>query len=215
MNDDAEFIRAALGRRFARVAIPACPNAVWHATATATAARSRILPRRFAYAAALLVVVAFAGLAAQASNIVKLTYANLISPFFVSSKPLMPGIHPADRLALAEAQRRMPFPIVVPTGLPAGTRFLYAHVISEHPTPRVALTYEAHVAKRYYRISVNESTFPVGSRLAHFKVQILGRGTKEWTLPIRRWKHGALVMDLFAWGLPSEMSDEIVRANAR
>ncbi len=46
--------------------------------------------------------------------------------FFVSSKPLMPGIHAADRLTLAEAQRRISFPIVVPTGLPEGTRFQYA-----------------------------------------------------------------------------------------
>jgi hypothetical protein len=161
----------------------------------------------------LLVVVAVAGLAAQASDMIKLSYANLMAPFFGSSTPLMPGIHRADRLTIAEAQRRMPFSIVVPTGLPARTRFLYAHVISEQPTPRVALTYEAHVASRYYRISVDESTAAIGPPLAHFEVRTRGGDRKVWTLPVRRWKHGAVVMDLFVWGLPAEMSDQIVRAN--
>jgi hypothetical protein len=86
-------------------------------------------------------------------------------------------------------------------------------VISEHPTPRVALTYEAHIASRYYRISISESTVAVGPPLARFNVQIRGRGTQKGTLPVRRWKHGGVVMDLFAWGLPTDMSDHIVRAN--
>jgi hypothetical protein len=217
MNDDAELIRAALDRRFARVAIPACPEAAWRAMATqpATNVRPRGLSRRFAYGAAALVAVAIAGLTAQASTAIKQSYANLIGPrfLFVSTKPLVPMIHAADRLTIAEAQRRMPFPIVVPTGLPAHTRFVYAHVLSEHPIPRVALTYEAHVASRYYRIAISESTTAIGPPLAHFEVRTLGRGTKKWTLPMRRWKHGAVVMDLAAWGLPDKMSDDLVRAN--
>lgn len=136
-----------------------------------------------------------------------------MAPFFVSSKPLMPGIRRADRLTIADAQGHIPFPIVVPAGLPAGTRFLYAHVIGEQPTPRVALTYEARVASRYYRISISESNVAVGPPLAHFEVRTRGGTTKAWTLPVRRWKHGAVVMDLFAPGLPAGMSNQIVRAN--
>jgi hypothetical protein len=186
------------------MAVPAWPEGAWNATATEplTNVRPKGFSRRFAYATALLGAVAIAGLTAQASTFIKASYANLIGPrfLFVSSKPLTPMIHAADRLTIAEVQRRMPFSIVVPTGLPANTRFLYAHVLSEHPIPRIALSYEAHRGNRYYRIAISESTVAVGPAAAHFELRTLGGSTKKWTLPMRRWKHGGVVMDLAAWG---------------
>jgi hypothetical protein len=216
MNNDAELIRAALDRRFSRVAVPACPAGARSATATDPVNVPRSgFSRRFAYAAAVLVAVGIVGLTAQASTVIQQSYAKLVGPMFlyVSSKPLTPMIHAADRLTIAEAQRRMPFPIVVPTGLPPGTRFQYAHVVSEQPIPRVALNYEAHIAKRYYRINVNETTVAVGPPVAHFEFRNAEGVTKKSTLPLRRWKHGNVVMELLAWGLPAAMSDRIVRAN--
>lgn len=217
MNNDAELIRAALERRFGRVAIPACPQGAWRATAAepATKVRPRGLSRRFAYGMVVLVAVAISALTAQASNVIKLGYATLVGPLFVSSKPLLPMIHAADRLTIAQAQRRMPFSIVEPVGLPAHTRFLYAAVVSEQPIPRVALSYEAHVASRYYRISISESTVAIGPPVAHFEVRTREGGTKTWTVPMRRWKHGAVIMDLFDQGLPAGMSDQIARANTQ
>jgi hypothetical protein len=218
MNDDAHLIRAALGRRFARAVVPACPTGAWRATVTEPGAlrrRGRAF-RRFAYGAALLAVIAIAGLTAQASDTIKLSYASLMGRFFASSTPLAPRIHRADRLTIAQAQRRMPFTIVVPSGLPAGTRFLYAHVISEHPTPRVALSYEAALSGRYYWISIGESTRAVDQTRTHLEVRTRDGAKKVWTLPpARRWKHGGVVMDLFAPGLPPEMTEHIVRASTK
>jgi hypothetical protein len=213
MTDDAQLIKAALDRRFSRADTPACPDGAFRAATTTpgATARPRSLSRRFAYAAALLGVVAIGGLAAQASSSGKLHDLPFMT-LFVSSKPLQPMIHRADRLTVAEAQRRMPFEIVIPAGLPAGTKFLYAHVISEHPIPHVALTYQAHIANRYYRIAVSESTAAIGPPRTHFEVRSPS-GTKAWDLPVRRWKHGDIVMQLPGWGLPAEMSDRIVRAN--
>ena len=214
MNDDAQLIKAALDRRFARAGTPACPDGAWHAATAhaATVVRRTGVPRNFAYAAALLAVVTVAGLAAQASSTVQQGYLRLMAPF-ASSKPLQPIVHRADRLTIAQAQRRMPFAIVVPAGLPANTRLLYAHVVSEKPVPRVALFYEAHVGSRYYRININETTVAAGAPVAHFKWLTRGHGTNEWTLPLRRWKHGAVVMEFLNPELPAAMSDEIVRAN--
>ena len=125
--NEAQLIKAALDRRFERAATPPCPDGAWLATPPAPAriARPRDVSRRFAYAAALLAVVGIGGLAAQAASSDKLHDLPFMR-FFVSSKPLMPGIHATDRLTIAEAQRRISFPIVVPTGLPEGTRFQYA-----------------------------------------------------------------------------------------
>jgi hypothetical protein len=214
MNDDAQHIKAALDRRFARAATPPCPDGAWRA---APAQRATIVPARrrsrgFAYAAALLGVVAIGGLAAQASSSGKL-YEMPFMRAFVSSKPLQPMIHRADRLTIAQAQRRTPFTIVELTGLPAGSRFVYA-AVSEQPHPRVALTYEAHIASKYYRIAVNESTVAAGPPVAHFEVRSSHGATKKWDLPLRRFKHGAVVMDLFTYGLPDDLSDRIVRSSA-
>ncbi|MEA2720975.1 MAG: hypothetical protein QOJ39_2839 [Candidatus Eremiobacteraeota bacterium] len=214
MNNDGQLIKAALDRRFARAGMPPCPDAAW-ALSDVTAkrvtnARSTSGPRRFAYAAALLAVVAVAGLAAQASDPVKQGYMRFL---FVSSRPLQPLIHAADRLSIAQAQARMPFQIVVPAGLPAGTRLQYAHVVSEKPVPRVALRYEAHLGGRYYAISINESTVALGPPVAHFEGRSLGHPSRKWTLPMYRWKHGDVVMELLAPELPAAMTDEIVRAN--
>jgi hypothetical protein len=214
MNDDARLIKAALDRRFARVATPPCPDGAWRATPAAPAmiARPRGISRGFAYAAALLAVVGIGGLAAQAANSDKL-HGLPFMRFFVSSQPLMPGIHAADRLTIAEAQRRIPFPIVVPTGLPEGTRFQYAHVIRDQPNPLVGLTYQAHIANKYYRIAFNESTVSAGPPSVHVQVRSSGHGTKSWDFPVRQFKHGDVFMDLLAFGLPEAMSDRIVRAN--
>jgi hypothetical protein len=215
MNDDAQLIKAALDRRFARAATPPCPESAWHATTTAptTTARPRSLPRGFAYAAALLVVVAIGGLAAQAASSIK-SGAAPFKWFSVSSKPLMPTIHAADRLTIAQAQRRISFPIVVPAGLPAGSRLLYAHVVSENPIPLLQLRYEAHIGSRYYDISIHESTSPpAGPPVAHFQLRNPGHGTKTWNAPLRRWKHGDVFMDIFPTVLPAGMTDRIVRAN--
>jgi hypothetical protein len=213
MNDDAQLIQAALDRRFERAGTPACPDAAWHPASSVPAAiaRPRRASRRFAYAAALLAVVAIGGLGAQAATSGKLPDM----PFrwaFVSSKPLQPMIHAADRLTIAEAQRRMPFPIVVPGGLPPGSELLYAHVI-EQPAPHVVLNYQAHFGGKYYRVSVSESTVPIGLPVAHFEYRSPGHATKKWTLPVRRWKHGDVVMELHAWGLPDAMGERIARAN--
>lgn len=213
MNDDARLITAALDRRFSRAGTPACPEAAWHPAATerATIARPSSMPRRFAYAAALVAGVAAAGLAAQASGGVNI--GNL--PFWthVSSKPLTRIIHQADQLTIAEAQRRMPFTIVEPKGLPASTRLLYAHVVSESPIHRVALRYEAHIGSKYYDITFNESTKAVGPPVAHFTLMNAKHVTKTWTAPLRRWKQGGVVMEMHAWGLPAALSEKIVQAN--
>jgi|ERR1700736_263800 len=212
MNDDAQLIKAALDRRFERAGTPPCPRgALLVATAVpATIERPRRLSPGFAYAAALLAVIGIGGLGAQAATSGKLHDLPFMGAF-VSSKPLQPMIHKADRLTIAEAQRRIPFSIVEPTGLPAGTRFLYAAVI-EQPAPRVALSYEAHLGSKYYRISLSESTVE-GPAVARFEARLAGHGVKKWTLPRRRFKHGDIFMDLFAFGLPDDLSARIVREN--
>jgi hypothetical protein len=215
MNDDAQLIKAALHRRFAGATAPPCPEGAWHATSTEpeTPARPRRFSRGFAYAAALAGVVAIGGLAAQAASSIKAGDATFMRWYSVSTRPLMPTIHAADRLTIAEAQRRMPFSIVVPKGLPAGTRLLYAHVVSEKPNPRVQLRYEAHIGSKYYDININELTRAVGPPIAHIQILRAGHGTKSWGLPLRRWKHGAVVMEMFPNGLPAGMAERIVRAN--
>lgn len=222
MNDDARLIKAALGRRFERAGTPPCPDGAWRATATApaTIVRRNGIVRGLAYAAALAGVISIGGLAAQASGSVDFREMPVLR-LFVSSKPLPPLIHRADRLTVAEAQRRMPFAIVMPTGLPAGAHLRYAHVLSEAPTPRVALAYEAKIANTYYMVNVTESTGadaiePVRVRSGgpHFTYRPGGHAPKTWDLPVvRRWKHGDIAMSLFAPGLPAAMSDRIVRAN--
>jgi hypothetical protein len=106
--------------------------------------------------------------------------------------------------------------IVVPTGLPAGTHLRYASVVlSEAPAPRVVLAYEAKIANKYYMINVTESTGNPGPPVVHMEVQRAGHALQKWDVPVRRWKHGDVVMDLFAPGLPAAMSDSIVRSNTR
>ncbi len=220
MNNDAQRIRAALDRRFARAVAPECPAAAWQPTgpAPATIGRRTGLPRRGTYAAALLVAVAVGGLAAQAQPAINRAIAKF---GFVSSKPIQPMIHQADRLTIAEAQRSIAFTIVEPKGLPAGTQFLYAHTIND----RVVLTYQAHLGGKYYRIAITESTRPAGPPIAHAAVKFEylrtadGRiepgGVTEWTLPLRRWKHGDVTMDMLDPGFPGGVTDRIVRANTQ
>ena len=211
MNDDAQLIKAALRRRFERADTPPCPQGAWRATATAraTTLRANGVVRGLAYAAALVGAVSIGGLAAQASGSVNFRDMPVLR-LWASTKPLPPLIHRADRLTVAEAQRRMPFSIVMPTGLPAGTHLRYAHVISDH---RVALAYEAKIAAMYYMINVSEATGDVGPPFAHMEIRRPGHPTKSWNEPVRRWKHGNVVMELFAPGLPAPMKDRIVRSN--
>lgn len=214
MNDDAQLITAALDRRFSRAGVPPCPDGAWRTAtrAPATTAPPRRFSRGAAYATALLGVVAIGGLAAQAASNGNLSNTPFLR-MFVSSAPLQPIIHRADRLTIAEAQRRMPFAIVIPKGLPTGSTFLYAHVTKEQPTPQVALNYQAHIESRYYRIAISESTVAIGPAVAHLEFRSREGTAKVWNLPLRRWKHGDLVMEMFAVGLPSTMGDRIVREN--
>ncbi len=146
---------------------------------------------------------------------IRLGYVKLITQFSVSTTTLTPGIHKADRLTIAQAQQRMPFAIVVPQALPADTRLMYAHVVSERPIARVNLSYEAHIAGEHYRISIDESTVAVGPPVVHFSFGTREGADEQVTEPLRRWKHGTVVMEMVALGLPQTLADRIVRANTR
>jgi hypothetical protein len=216
MTSDSELIKAALAQRFARAGMPNCPERAWQIDATVTSRKVslRVRSHRLAYAALFVAVAAIGGIGAQAANAVRESYEHVMAPVFASDEPLKPLIHAADRLTMAQAQRRMPFTIVDPAGLPDHTRFMYAHVLSEASAARVALNYETHYGTKYYRVSIEESTAVSEPPVAHFNVLFLGH-TIDWTLPKIRWKHGSVTMDLFDWQLPHEMNDRIVRANTR
>jgi hypothetical protein len=214
--NESQTITAAIERRFSRAAIPDVPRGPWSAP-TAPSVRPYAAPR-FVYAAAVLGMLVTAGMAAQASGALPAAYARLVMSWSGSSKPLPPLVHPADRLTMAQTQQQMPFTIVVPAGLPAQTTLQYAHVISRQP-PRVALNYQAVIGGRYYRIIVNEATAADGPPVAHFSVMFKakdGRVRNEtFTRPLRRWKHGAVVMEMLPDGLPPAVVDRIVRENTR
>jgi hypothetical protein len=213
--NESELITAALARRFSRAAVPDVPPGPWRAE-PAPPVRPHAPSRRFAYASAVLGVLVAAGVAAQASGTLSATYARLML-WNGSTKPLPPLVHRADRLTIAQAQQRMPFTIVVPAGLPPQTTLQYAHVISEHPVPRVALMYQAEIGGRYYRININETTAVSGPPVAHFEAIFVGKdGQKRHEVsnaPLRRWKHGAVYMEMIPMGLPAGVADRIVRAN--
>lgn len=214
MNEH-QLIEAALQRRFARAVVPECPPGPWGLT-TAVPVRPRLWSRGFAYACAALVILISAGVAGQASGALRAGYAHLFL-FQGSSKPIPPLIHRADRLTIAQAQQRIPFAIVVPVGLPPLTIFQYAHVVSERPIPRVDLVYQTQISDRYYRININEATAVSGPPIVHaeaiFKAKD-GRTHREaWAIPLRRWKHGDLIMEMVPQGLPAAVVDRIVREN--
>lgn len=156
------------------------------------------------------------GVVAQASGVLRAGYAHLFI-FQGSSKPLPPLIHRADRLTIAQAQERVPFAIVVPAGLPPHTILQYAAVGSEHPVPRVVLNYQTQIGGRYYRTIIVETTTVSGPPVAHFDVIRKGKDGRlrheTWTLPLRRWKHGDVIMEMLPQGLPATMIDRIVREN--
>lgn len=215
--NERQIIEEALQRRFARAAVPECPRGPW-GPATASAFRPRPRSRGFAYAGAVLVLLVGAGVAAQASGALRAGYAHLLW-FQGSSKPVPPLIHRADRLTIAQAQQHMPFAIVVPAGLPAHTTLQYAHVVSEHPVPRVALMYQMQRGGRYYLININETTAVSGPPVTHFEALSKGKDGRThdstWTLPLRRWKHGDVIMEMLPQGLPPTVVDRIVRENTR
>jgi hypothetical protein len=210
MNED-NIIEAALQRRFSRAVVPECPDGPWRPAARVRAYKRS---RGFAYACAALVVFVSAGLAGQAAGVLP----GGVARFFQGSvKPLPPLVHRADRLTIAQAQQHMPFTIVVPAGLPPNTMFQYAHVVSEHPVPRVALLYQTQIDGRYYRININETTAASGPPVAHFEALSKGNDGRlhdhRWTLPLRRWKHGNIFMETLPQGIPPSMVDRIVREN--
>ena len=214
MNEH-QIIEAALQRRFARAAVPECPQGPW-SPATPAPRRPQLQSRRFAYAGAMLATLVSAGLAAQASGALRAGYAHL-GIFQGSSKPLPPLIHRADRFTMAQAQQHLPFTIVAPAGLPPNTTFQYAHVVSEHPIAGVALMYQTKIGGKYYWININETTAVSGPPLAHFEVESKGKDGRThrytWTVPTRRWKHGDVIMEMLPLGLPAATVDRIVREN--
>jgi hypothetical protein len=217
--NEGQIIEAALRRRFARAAVPECPQGPWSPT-TAAPVRPHHRSRGFAYAIAVLGVLVSAGVAAQASGVLRAGYAHLFT-FQGSTKPLPPLTHRADRLTIAQAQQHMPFAIVVPAGLPPHTILQYAGVGSAafpgSPIPRVALNYQSQIGGRYYRIIIIETTVVSGLPVAHFEA--IGKGKdgrlrrETWTVPLRRWKHGDVIMTMLAPGIPATMIDRIVREN--
>ncbi|HEX3465027.1 MAG TPA: hypothetical protein VHS78_13350 [Candidatus Elarobacter sp.] len=215
MNESETIIKAALERRFARVPVPDLPQGPWRSQ-PAPARRPRFRSRGFVYASVVLGALAVAGVGAQASDTLRADFARFF-PLNGSSKPLPPMIHRADRLTIAQAQQRMPFTIVVPAGLPPNTTLQYAHVVSEQPVPRVALNYQALIGGRYYRININETTSVSGPPVAHFDVMFKAKDGQthhqSGTLPLRRWKHGDVIMEMLPEGLPPAVSERIVRAN--
>ncbi|MBV9439380.1 MAG: hypothetical protein JOZ24_05245 [Candidatus Eremiobacteraeota bacterium] len=211
---DGDAIKAAIEQRFSRVALPAAPPGPWRANA-APGASARAPSRRLGYACAVLGILVAAGVAAQASGTLRRDYARLLG-FGGSPHPLPPLVHRADRLTLAQAQQRVPFAIVVPTGLPPQTRFQYA-TVGEHPTPRVGLVYQTVRRGRYYRIVIDETTVVSGPAKVHVSLLFKGKDGRghreEWTLPLRRWKHGTVIMEMIPQGLPAAVADRIVREN--
>jgi hypothetical protein len=215
--NEAQTIKAAIERRFSRAAVPDVPLGPWRAE-PARALRPHAPSRRFAYASTVLGVFVAAGVAAQASGTLPAYYARLVG-FGGSAKPLPPLVHRADRLTITQAQQHMPFQIVVPAGLPAHTSLQYAHVVSEQPIPRVALNYQTQIGGRYYRININETTAVSGPPVTHFEAIFKGKDGRSrhqtWTVPLRRWKHGAVVMEMVPAGLPAPVVDRIVRETTR
>lgn len=215
--NESQLIEAAVERRFSRVAIPDVPRAAWSAK-TARGGRPHAAPRRLVYAGAVLGILLTAGVAAQASGTLPAAYARLML-WNGSSKPLPPLIHAADRLTIAQAQQQTPFTIVIPAGLPPNTTLQYADVVRVHSIPHVALNYQTVIGGRYYRININETTIASGPPVAHFEATYKtkdGRTHDEaWTVPLRRWKHGAIVMEMLPAGLPPAVVDRIVRENTR
>lgn len=213
MNENQK-IEAALERRFARVAVPECPDLAW-SSVSSVPARRRTRPHRYAYALATLVVLVSGGVAAQASGALSAGYARLFN--FGSSKPLPPMIHGTDRLTVAQTQQQVPFSIVVPVGLPPHSTFEYAHVVRREPVPNIALYYQAQIGGLYYRIIIGETTAVTRPAVVH--VELVGKGKdgrmrlKKWTLPLRVWKHGAIFMEMLPQGLPPAVVDRIVREN--
>jgi hypothetical protein len=216
MSDVTQRITRALDERFAGAGMPDCPSTAWSVPA-GTASSPHPRNRRsygLGYAAALLATILAVGSIARASGDVSQAYARLLASVFASSTPIRPGIHAADRLTIAEAQRRMPFTIVEPAGLPAGTRLMYAHVVREKPVAQVQLQYQAHLQGRYYLLSFEESTAPIGPPQVRFELSD-GPHTKHFFVPLRRWHDGPIVIDFFAHGFPDSMSADIERANTR
>ena len=204
----------ALQRRFARVTVPDCPHGPWAPKSPAPIPRRARL-RGFAYACAAVAILLGTGMATQAASVLRAGYAHFFN--HGSLTPLPPLIHQADRLTIAQAQQHLPFTIVVPVGLPTHTLFQYAHLIIVHSNPVVALYYQAQIAGKYFRIIINEATAINGPPVVHFDAVVREKDgqlrDKRWTLPVRRWRHGNVIMEMLPQGLPTAVTDRIVREN--
>jgi hypothetical protein len=213
-------LRAAAHASVNAVAVPEPPASLRLLRADVVRRRTSGWVWTAAAAAAVALTVATdggrAGFVAQASGVLRAAYAHLfVLPS--SSKPLEPLIHRADRLTIAQAQQHVPFAIVVPAGLPPHTILQYADVGSEHPVPRVVLNYQSQIGGRYYRTIIVETTTVSGPPVAHFEAGRKGKDGRlhreTWTVPVRRWKHGNVIMEMLSPGLPATMMDRIVREN--
>ncbi len=214
MNDRDELIRAAVRRRYASLAVPACPDISWRIAETMPVAKSGppvARSRTLRYVAAAAVLLAIAGLSANASTLIALSHIRFMGGS--SSRPLPPMIHAADRLTVKEAQRRVPFVIVLPKGLPEHTTFDYAEVASAEGSAHVNLSYQALVGNRYYRLVFGESTIEAPSRIP-VEVGTRDGAVHKYYLPVRRWRHDTLFMSLITPGLADGVSERIARANA-
>ncbi|MDP9018888.1 MAG: hypothetical protein M3N19_11285 [Candidatus Eremiobacteraeota bacterium] len=212
--NESQIIEMALQRQFARESVPECPRGPWAPTTIAPLPH-RPQSKNFAFACAVLVILLGAGIATEASGVLRAGYAHLFNQG--SSTPLPPLIHKADRLTIAQAQQHMPFTIVAPVGLPTQTIFQYAHVLSEQPKASVSLVYQTQIAGRYYRILIGETNAISGPPVAHFEGIVQEKNGKTrretWTLPLLRWKHGNVIMEMLPQGLPATVTDRIVREN--
>ena len=212
--NEPEIIEMALQRRFARVTIPDCPHGPWAPTSPAPIPRRARL-RGFAYACAAVAILLGTGVATQAASALRVGYAIFFN--HGSSTPLPPLIHQPDRLTIEQAQQHLPFRIVVPVGLPTHTLFQYAGVINVHSNPVVALYYQAQIAGRYFRIIIKEATAINGPPVVHFDAVVRGKDGQlrdnRWTLPVRRWRHGNVIMEMLPQGLPAAVVNRIVRDN--
>ncbi len=214
MMNDFQPIKAAIERRFTRIALPTLPPGPWAPT-TSLVVRPQPASRGFVYASAVLGALVLAGLTAQASGTLRASYEHFMG--MGSTKPLPPMIHRDDRLTIAQAQQRLPFPIVVPVGLPEQTVLQYASVAQKASIPVVELFYQTKIRGRYYRIIIDEMTALAEPPIARFDVVGKGKDGRMFhhvgTIPIRRWNHGDLIMLMIAPALPAAAADRIVREN--
>lgn len=219
-----------LNRRFEHVPIPEFPRDVFQGAdelrrGTRVSRRLRASP--FAFAASAL---AFCGILffvpsisravkpasdAMSARLINALMAATLPHVKTSRTPLKMTSRELVPQSLAQAQRSIHFRIVLPAGLPAGTRFRDA-TVSDPTGSAVTLWYEAPLHRGKTPIVISESRGekgPVFSTIAkydgHLHIVI-------HRIPRPRWKHGDITMSLdSAWLLPPDLARSIQRANTR